>query len=87
MESISPTYVPVSVLSQDHSDDGEPGNGSFCIAMLTFTIAQKGSDNEMWKFYLNEVKEDDQRMADAWKQDAKGILVFVSLDLLSHLSF
>jgi Family of unknown function (DUF6535) len=32
--------------------------------------------------YLNEIKEDDQRMADAWKQDAKGVLVFVSPKLL-----
>jgi hypothetical protein len=32
--------------------------------------------------YLNEIKEDDQRMTDAWKQDAKGVLVFVSPKLL-----
>jgi len=32
--------------------------------------------------YLDEIKEDDKRMADAWKQDAKGVLVFVSPKLL-----
>lgn len=55
--------------------------------MLTPTISQKGSENEVWNLYLNEVKEDDQGMADVWKQDAKGILVFVSLNLLVHLFF
>jgi Family of unknown function (DUF6535) len=55
--------------------------------MLTPAIAQKSSENEMWNLYLNEVKEDDQAMADVWKQDAKGILVFVSLNLLVHLFF
>src|SRR6266478_2658108 len=32
--------------------------------------------------YLNEVKEEDKRITDAWKEDANGILVFVSLHLL-----
>jgi hypothetical protein len=75
------------VPSQGRNDDGELGNGGYCITMLTPTIAQKGSENEMWNLYLNEVKEDDQGMADVWKQDAKGILVFVSLNLLVHLFF
>ncbi len=35
--------------------------------------------------YLDEVEEDDQGMINAWKQDAKGILVFVSLNLLAPL--
>jgi hypothetical protein len=53
--------------------------------MLTPTIAQTGLENEMWTLYLNEVKEDDNAMADVWKQDAKGILVFVSLNMLIYL--
>jgi hypothetical protein len=32
--------------------------------------------------YLNEVKEDDKQIADAWKEGSNGILVFVSLNLL-----
>jgi hypothetical protein len=32
--------------------------------------------------YLDEVKEDDKRLTDAWKEDANGLLVFVSLNLL-----
>ncbi len=39
----------------------------------------------MWNMYLDEVEEDDQGMINAWKQDAKGILVFVSLNLLAPL--
>jgi hypothetical protein len=31
--------------------------------------------------YLDEVKEDDKRMAEAWKVDSNGIITFVSLDL------
>ncbi len=43
---------------------------------------QKDSENEMWNMYLNEVKEEDKRITDAWKEDANGILVFVSPSLL-----
>ena len=32
----------------------------------------------MWNMYLDEVKEDDKRITDAWKEDANGLLVFVS---------
>jgi hypothetical protein len=72
---------------QDRNDDGELGNGGYCVTMLTPAIAQKGSENEMWNLYLNEVKEDDQAMADVWKQDAKGILVFVCLNRLAQRLF
>jgi hypothetical protein len=34
--------------------------------------------NEMWNMYLDEVREDDKRIADAWKEGSTGILVFVS---------
>jgi hypothetical protein len=39
----------------------------------------------MWNMYINEVKKDDKRMADAWKEDSNGILVFVSPNLLIPL--
>ena len=35
--------------------------------------------------YLDEVKEDDKRISDAWKEDSNGILVFVSPNLLITL--
>ncbi|KAI0269536.1 hypothetical protein BGY98DRAFT_301173 [Russula aff. rugulosa BPL654] len=40
---------------------------------------QKDSENEVWKMYLTEINADDKRMTDAWKQDAKGVLVFTGL--------
>ena len=40
-------------------------------------------DSEMWNMYLDEIKEDDNRTTDAWKEDASSIVVFVSL----YLSF
>jgi hypothetical protein len=36
----------------------------------------------MWNMYLDEVKEEDYRITDAWKEDANSIVVFVSLNLL-----
>jgi hypothetical protein len=41
----------------------------------------KYSENDMWNMYLNEVKNDDKRITDARKEDANGILVFVSLSV------
>ena len=36
-------------------------------------------DSEMWNMYLDEIKEDDNRITDAWKKDASSIVFFVSL--------
>ena len=36
-------------------------------------------DSEMWNMYLDEIKEDDNRITDAWKEDASSIVFFVSL--------
>ena len=69
-------------------DGGALRNDGFClnlldmITTLILTAAQQDSENEMWNMYMNEVKKDDKRMADAWKEDSNGILVFVSLNLL-----
>ena len=49
---------------------------------MTLITVQKYSENEVWKMYLEEIDADDKRMTDAWKQDAKGVLVFVSPKLL-----
>ena len=37
----------------------------------------------MWDIYLDEVKDDDKRISDAWKEYSNGILVFVSSNLLT----
>ncbi len=42
------------------------------------------NDSEMWNTYLDEVKEIDNRITDAWKEDANSIVVFVSLNRLSN---
>ncbi|KAF8487723.1 hypothetical protein F5888DRAFT_1931339, partial [Russula emetica] len=33
----------------------------------------------MWKMFLDEVKEEDNRITDAWKEDANSIVVFTGL--------
>jgi hypothetical protein len=35
------------------------------------------SGNEIWYMYLDEVKEDNMRIAGTWKEYSNGILVFV----------
>ena len=37
----------------------------------------------MWDIYLDEVKDDDKRISDAWKEYSNSILVFVSSNLLA----
>jgi len=59
-------------------DDGTSVDDIYCITTLTPVTAQKDPGKEMWATYMNEVKEDDIRDAAAWRQDAEGILVFVS---------
>ena len=56
-----------------HFDDGTLENVGCCIATLTPITVQKYSENEVWKIYLNEIKDDNNRMIDAWKQDANGV--------------
>ncbi len=83
MENSAPIpFNDLSVPTQraPHNDDGALDTDGCRITSLTPIAVQNDSENEMWNMYLDEVKEEDQRMTDAWKQDAKGILVFVSLD-------
>ena len=58
--------------------------GEYCFILLTPTTVAQDSASEMWDIYLDEVKEDDKRISDAWKDDSNGILVFVSPDLLTR---
>ena len=48
------------------------------------TSAQEDSknDSEMWNMYLDEVKEEDGRITNAWNNDANNIVTFVSHNLL-----
>jgi hypothetical protein len=51
------------------------------ITMLITTAALEDLDNdsEMWNMYLNE-DEEDNRITNAWKEDANSIVTFVSLN-------
>src|SRR6266851_1868453 len=66
------------------TNDGTLKSTPYCIATLTVTstTGREESEKEMWTIYIKQVKEYDKRMADAWKEDARGILVFVSRSLL-----
>jgi hypothetical protein len=56
--------------------------GMMLLISLTPPTAQQDTGNEIWDMYLDEVKEDDKRISDAWKEDSNGILVFVSPNIL-----
>jgi hypothetical protein len=56
-----------------------------CADSESFITEVKDSENDIWNMYLDGVKEDDQRTTKTWKDDANGILVFVSLNLLVSL--
>jgi hypothetical protein len=53
-------------------------------AQVPAAIQEEDSDDdsEMWNVFLDEVKEEDSRIIDAWKEDANSIVTFVSLNLL-----
>ena len=44
----------------------------------SFPTAHEDSTNTMWSAYMKEAGEYDKTMTDAWKEDAKSFLVFVS---------
>ena len=56
-----------------------------CVNSESLIAGPKDSENDIWNMYLDEVKEDDQQIANAWREGADGILVFVSLNLLVSL--
>ena len=49
---------------------------------MTLVTVHEDSVNEMWSEYLNTVSDYDRRLADGWREDANGVLWFVSLHLL-----
>ena len=64
--------------------DCKLGHGGYFITVLILAAVQEDldDDSEMWKMFLDEVKEEDNRITDAWKEDANSIVTFVSLYLL-----
>ena len=52
------------------------------VPLVTAAQAELENDSEMWNMYLDEVKEEDSRITDAWKDDANSIVTFVSHNIL-----
>ena len=79
---------PVRWPQQQIRSDCELRYAGYFITVLILTAAQVpaaaeedfGDDSEMWKMFLDEVDEEDNRFTDAWKEDANSIVVFVSLN-------
>jgi hypothetical protein len=53
---------------------------------MTLVIVHEDQVNEMWSEYLKNVDDYDKRLADGMKDEANGVLVFVSLHLLVPVS-
>ena len=53
---------------------------------MTSVIVHEEMVNEMWSEYLENVDDYDKRLTDGWKDDANGVLVFVSLHPLAPVS-
>ena len=53
---------------------------------MTLVTVHEDLVNKMWSEYLKNVDDYDKRLTDGWKDDANGVLVFVSLHLLVPLS-
>jgi hypothetical protein len=66
----------------NHPNDSGASRNVIIASSLTQTTAQQDSGNGIWDMYLDEVKEDDKRISDAWKEDSNGILVFVRPNIL-----
>ena len=45
---------------------------------MTLITGHLDSENNMWSGYLDIVDEYDKRLTERWKEDTKGVLVFVS---------
>jgi hypothetical protein len=52
------------------------------VPQVTAAWVDLENDSEMWNMYLEEVKEEDKRIIDAWKDDANALVTFVSHNLL-----
>jgi hypothetical protein len=53
---------------------------------MTLVIVHEDLVNEMWSEYLKNVDDYDKRLTDGWKDDANGVLVFVSFHPLFPVS-
>jgi hypothetical protein len=82
---VIPPFQSIGVTRQQSVDvEGELGHGGssklLLVPCITILIPQAGLDNDpdLWNMFLDEVKEEDIRFTDSWKEDASSILTFVS---------
>ena len=54
------------------------------VPLATVADADLENDSEMWNMYLDQVKEEDNRIINAWKDDANSLVTFVSHNLLNR---
>ena len=53
---------------------------------MTLVIVLEDLVNEMWPEYLKNVDDFDKRITNGWKDEANGVLIFMSLYLLVLVS-
>lgn len=51
----------------------------------TLVTAREDSVDKMWSAYMEEAEKHDERVSDAWRDDAEGVLVFVSPNTEIHI--
>ncbi len=72
----------------DVTFNAQPYYGTYAGVMNPGSYARRGDgelawcDSDMWNIYLDEVKEEDDRIIGDWKEGANGIIVFVSLTVI-----
>jgi hypothetical protein len=76
-----PTAVQVTVPPATSAQ--VPPATSARVPLATAGQADSENDSEMWNMYLDEVKEEDKRIIDAWKDDANSLVTFVSHNILA----
>src|SRR5205807_9126937 len=77
-QAIELDYLSTDDLTGATRNDGTSWSSGYCISILTLAIAQEDPGKEMWTKYMNVFGEYDKRISDTWKEDADGLLVFVS---------
>ena len=82
-QAIELDYLSIDDLAGATRNDGTSGSGGYCISLLTPAIVAQGDPGkEMWTKYMDVFGEYDKRISDTWKEDADGLLVFVSYNHL-----
>ena len=80
----------------EHTAEAEGGQLSLCLINHILTRVpgenheeSRGSTDELWKKYLEEIEKQDDEMVERWKGEADSTIIFVctGLTILSIFSF